>query len=114
MKGGCYGGPGAPGGPFGGAMMVADQAGPHYFDFSAEFLRYQRDEDPFSSSTVFSTLGFINDPLNIPASQIALTGSDLDQEDGNGYRLTGRFDLGALSVAEFRTAASSSPMKRRP
>lgn len=96
---GCYGG--AAGGPFGGAFTNTDQCGPHYFDISAEYLFYSRDDDAVRQDTLFSTLGFVNDPLNIPDGSRALSGADLDQEDGDGYRLTGRIDVGALSVAEF-------------
>lgn len=101
--GGCYGG--AAGGPFGGAYMNTDQCGPHYFDISAEYLYYSRDDNAVNENTLFSTLGFANDAdvqnNTYPLAQQALRGSDLDQEDGDGYRLTGRIDVGALSVAEF-------------
>lgn len=55
---------------------------------------------------IISTFGFANDPdvINgtIPPNQIALTGADLSAEDDNhGFRLTGRLDVGALSVLEF-------------
>lgn len=108
--GDCYGYGGAPGGaagdPFGGAWMNTEQCGPHYFDFSAEYLYYARDKTSFRESTVYSTNGFANDDNTIITTPfddqfVALRGGDVGSDDGSGYRLTGRFDLGALSVAEF-------------
>lgn len=104
-----YGGgmPGGAGGdPFGGAWMNTEQCGPHYFDFSAEYLHYFRDDSPFSASTVFSTNGFVNDDNTVITSpfddaRVALRSGDVNSEDGDGYRLTARIDVGALSVAEF-------------
>ena len=113
--GGCYGyGPGGggygmPGGmdPFGGAYQNTEQCGPHYFDFSAEYLYYQRDDTEISESAVFSTNGQINSagvpPVlgPIPPAQVRLRFGDPVSDDLNGYRLAGRIDVGALSVAEF-------------
>ncbi|TWT96192.1 hypothetical protein Pla108_32800 [Botrimarina colliarenosi] len=107
---GGYGGGGMPGGaggdPFGGAYMNTEQCGPHYFDFSAEYLHYSRDKSPLTNSTVYSTNGFVNDDNTVVTSpfdeaRVALRGGDVNSEDGDGYRLTGRFDVGALSVVEF-------------
>ena len=96
------------GGLLGGALgagMFADQCGPHYFDFSAEYLWYQRSDEIVNESMIISTFGFANDADvtngTIPASQIALTGDSLGEDMNHGYRLAGRLDLGALSVAEF-------------
>lgn len=113
--GACYGdggyGGGVPGGaagdPFGGAFMNTEQCGPHYFDFSAEYLNYRRDDAGFGESVVYSTNGFVNDDNAIITSpfddqRVALRGGDVDSDaNGNGFRLTGRIDVGALSVAEF-------------
>lgn len=117
--GGCYGDPmggygpcagggyGMPGGmdPFGGAYLNTEQCGPHWFDFSAEYLFYRRDDSGISESTVFSTNGFANDDdvrdNAIPAGQVRLRLGDPITDELNGYRLTGRIDIGAMSVAEF-------------
>lgn len=103
--GGCppgMGGYGAPGGnPYGGGYANTEQCGPHYFDFSAEYLHYFRADNPLSESLIVSTDGFANDNLaDVPARSV-LSGGDLGGADANGYRLTGRIDVGALSVAEF-------------
>ncbi len=107
---GCYGGGGSGGGyggdaPWGGYMNT-EQCGPHFFDFSAEYLHYTRDKSSFRESTVYSTNGFANDDNTIITTPfndqfVALRGSDVGSDDGNGYRLTGRFDVGALSLVEF-------------
>ncbi len=106
MGGGCgpmgggYGPGGGMGGdPFGGAYMNTEQHGPHFFDFSAEYLYYQRDDGAFGD-TVISTDGFANEDLSNVDSQARLRTGDLDAESLNGYRLTGRVDVGALSLFE--------------
>lgn len=101
--GGGHGG-GLLGGLLGGAGMGTEQYGPHYFDFSAEYLNYFREDGGFSDSTLFSTNAFANDDDSVidPASiDPALRAGDALGENGSGYRLTGRLDVGALSVAEF-------------
>lgn len=105
---GCHGrhGCGLFHGLFHGLWGNTEQCGPHYFDFSVDYLRYTRDETSFSESTVFSTNSFANDNNTIITTPfndqfVALRAGDVDSEGGDGYRLTGRFDVGALSVAEF-------------
>lgn len=103
--GGCYGGgggygpPGTGGDPYGGAYMTTEQCGPHYFDFSAEYLFYERDDSPFSAVPL-TTAGFANEALSDLEANTLLTTGDLGGEELNGYRLTGRLDVGALSVVE--------------
>ncbi|MEO1495620.1 MAG: BBP7 family outer membrane beta-barrel protein [Planctomycetota bacterium] len=89
------GGPASLGAFGGGAAMNTEQCGPHYFDFSAEYVRYELDDDPIGG--VISTEGFPNDISNI---EPVISGGDLDAGDANGYRLIGRLDVGALSVFE--------------
>lgn len=104
--GGCGGGGcgGLLGGLLGGAGYNTEQCGPHYFDFAAEYLHYFRDDAGFTKSTVFSNNSFADDDdvvIDPDSIDPALRAGDVDSEDGNGFRLTGRFDVGALSVAEF-------------
>ena len=101
-------GPGGGGGggmdPFGGYGANVEQCGPHYFDFSAEYLSYERSNSPLGNST-FSTFGFANlvngaaDPVAV-LNQQAIGGDDIGGGEYDGYRLTGRIDIGALSVFE--------------
>lgn len=110
---GCGGGCGCGGGYgllsclSGGCMGANQQCGPHYFDFSLEYLYYQRDEDPLTSDTIISTFGFANtvgappELGPIPDNSVALRGSDVSSDEAHGYRITGRVDVGALSFAEF-------------
>ena len=105
---GCYPGGYGPGGggayaPFPGSEMNTEQCGPHYFDFSAEFLHLNRDA-PLGESTVISTFGFANDDLTNVPDLAALTGSNIPGGDLDGFRLTGRLDVGALSFFEFSYA----------
>ncbi|MGL4514695.1 MAG: hypothetical protein ACRCT8_16525 [Lacipirellulaceae bacterium] len=111
MMGGCLAGPNAGAGlsgydPMGGAGLNTEQCGPHYFDFSAEYLRYERDGSPIGAGRVISTFGFANslqdgspDPTSVFA-QRAITDETIGGGTGDGYRLTGRIDVGALSVFE--------------
>lgn len=99
--GGGYGGPAGAGAFGGGASMNTEQCGPHYFDFSAEYLHYFRSKSPLSDSLAITTDGFANDPLTEVPARTVLSGGDLGGADADGYRLTGRIDVGALSVAEF-------------
>jgi hypothetical protein len=108
---GCLAGPNAGAGltgydPMGGAGLNTEQCGPHYFDFSAEYLGYERDGSPLGDGRVISTFGFANtlqngatDPASVFA-QRAITSDDVGGGSGDGYRLTGRIDVGALSVFE--------------
>jgi len=97
--GGCYGGGG--GGGYGGGAYQVDQCGPHYFDFSVEYLSYQRDSI-FNGQVGFTALNFNNDgtPPNL-----VLSSSDLDTDDNPGFRIMGRYDCGPLSVLEFGYSA---------
>lgn len=99
MIGGMGGGPASLNAFGPGASMNTEQCGPHYFDFSAEYVRYELDDSPFADGTVFSTEGFPNSVNEIP-DEAVITGADLDAGDANGYRLTGRLDIGALSIFE--------------
>lgn len=108
------GGPYGPGGPFGGcgpyggmdptvdlyggSNVGVDQCGPHYFDFAAEFVYWKR-RDTGDPDVIFATLG-INDVSAGVDEGIALTTNDVDFDWEPGMRLTGRYDLGALSVIE--------------
>ncbi len=82
--------------PFGGAGMNVEQCGPHYFDVGVEYLHYSRDKF-FTPDTAFTTLNFAQDPAN---DDVRLSSSDLGADDMNGFRVIGRYDLGALSVFE--------------
>lgn len=99
--GGGYGPPGTGGEPYGGAYMNTEQCGPHYFDFSAEFLHYQRDS-AFSDLPV-SFSGFATEDIDANPNfnnNVVMRTGDLSSDSLNGYRLTGRVDVGALSVFE--------------
>lgn len=87
--GGCLGGCCLLGG---GPMRPVDQCGPHYFDFSAEAIYMKRDKI-FNRQIDFSSLN-IDGP-------IVLSSTDLDTHFEPGFRLMGRYDLGALSFLEF-------------
>ena len=104
-------GPYGPGGPFGcgpgldpsmdmyGAPNIGvDQCGPHYFDFSAEFLYYDRERaaDPLVN---FATIG-ANDISAGVADALVLNTNDVDLDKEPGMRLIGRYDLGATSFLE--------------
>lgn len=104
---GC--GPYGPGGPYGSSMdpsvdlygspnVGTDQCGPHYFDFAAEFLYWKR-ADSSDPDRIFATIG-INDVSAGVDEGIALTTNDADFDWEPGMRLTGRYDLGALSLLE--------------
>ncbi|WP_197528432.1 Lpg1974 family pore-forming outer membrane protein [Aeoliella mucimassa] len=103
------GGPYGPGGPFcagmgmdpyaaGGVNLGIDQCGPHYFDFSAEavYWKKERSSDP---TVNFATIG-INDISAGVADDLLLNTDDLDFDWEPGMRLTGRYDLGAMSMLE--------------
>lgn len=103
------GGPYGPGGPWGDACGMdpacelygnggPDQCGPHFFDFSAEAMYWQR-VDSADPSRVFATVGITDVSLGVDEG-LALTTDDLDLGYEPGVRLTGRYDLGALSLLE--------------
>lgn len=95
--GGAYGGPYGGGvDPFAGAGVNVEQTGPHFFDISADFIYWQRDTLG-SQSVAFSSdgVGVTSADLNI-----VQTSGDLDPDFEPGFRLAGRYDIGALSVIE--------------
>ncbi|QDT67975.1 hypothetical protein MalM25_08840 [Planctomycetes bacterium MalM25] len=115
---GCHGGGGACGGGGGGlcsglfgghghgrlAALLAglgntEQCGPHYFDLSAEYLHYERDGSALGNLPI-TTIGFANENLNDLDSATRLSTSQLSSDALDGFRLTGRIDVGALSVFE--------------
>lgn len=76
---------------FGGASMNVEQCGPHYFDVSLEYLMLDRGE-VFRNFQPFSFAG-VNGP-------VVLSGDSLSTDIGSGFRIEGRYDIGALSVLE--------------
>ncbi|MEM8864421.1 MAG: BBP7 family outer membrane beta-barrel protein [Planctomycetota bacterium] len=82
---------------FGGMGYNVDQVGPHYFDISVEFLAYRRDQI-FDSQINFTSLGFSDTGT---APNIVLDSNSLSTEFEPGFRVTGRYDIGPLSVLEF-------------
>lgn len=95
-QGGCppgYGG--GYGDPCGNYCPMTEQCGPHYFDFSAEFVMYQR-----ANYGSFEDQGLMT--LNVlPGGTEVLNINDIGSDYESGFRLTGRYDIGALSVLEF-------------
>ena len=89
---------------FGGASLNVDQCGPHYFDFAIEGLYWRRDE--LGNRTIDFTSANIGGPIilstgatdPVPANFQVFGG--IENESEPGFRLTGRLDIGALSVAE--------------
>jgi hypothetical protein len=81
------------GSPFGGHGTGAgwDQCGPHYYDFSADFLYWRRDRSA-------------EPPVDLVArgagGPIVLGSDNLDMDYEPGFRVTGRLDLGPLSFVE--------------
>ncbi len=82
----------------GSLLRPVDQCGPHYFDFSAEALYWQKDRaaDP---EVIFATIGVTDVSMGVDEA-LALTTNDVELDYEPGVRLTGRYDLGALSVLE--------------
>ena len=74
------------------APFRTEQCGPHYFDVRMEAVFLERDES-FNQSVDFTS-------LNV-AGPIVLSSSQLDFETEAGFRIVGRYDIGALSVLEF-------------
>ena len=103
------GGPYGPGGPYGATCMDpsaygnvnlggVDQCGPHYFDISAEAVYWQKAKS--ADSTVnFATIGITDISAGV-ADDLILNTDDLDLGWEPGMRLTGRYDLGAMSMLE--------------
>jgi hypothetical protein len=81
------------GNPLGGYGVGAgwDQCGPHYYDFSADFLYWRRDRSA-EPQLEFASLG-VNGPRILGTDNL-----DMDYEPG--FRVTGRLDLGPLSFVE--------------
>lgn len=93
----CYNG--YPGGATGDPMAVdfggygQDQCGPHYFDISADVV-FLQGEDLFNGVASF---GSVTAAANAPKILDPNTsGSDYEP----GWRITGRYDVGALAVLE--------------
>ncbi|QDU90585.1 hypothetical protein Pla175_39920 [Pirellulimonas nuda] len=77
---------------FGGGMNLnTEQCGPHYFDFAVEWVLMQRTSVGNSSTPISQ------DNLGGP---IVLTSGDGNPNMESGFRLTGRYDVGALSFVE--------------
>lgn len=76
-----------------------EQCGPHYFDLAAEYLHYERNNSGLPDLAV-TTIGFANEDLNDLASATRLSTGQLSSDALDGFRLTGRIDVGALSVFE--------------
>ncbi|MEN1679915.1 MAG: hypothetical protein AAGJ46_09995 [Planctomycetota bacterium] len=91
-----YGGGGAYDGAYGAPSYATDSAGLRYFDVACEFVSYTRD-DIFKNRVDFTSLGFTTDgtPPNI-----IMSSDDVSLGYEPGFRLTGRYDVGALSVLE--------------
>lgn len=77
--------------------LGGDQRGPHYFDVRAEAVWLER-EDTFGQDIAFTSFN-VADPITGP--DVVLDSSDLDFDYEEGFRVMGRFDIGALSVLEF-------------
>ncbi|MEM9185359.1 MAG: BBP7 family outer membrane beta-barrel protein [Planctomycetota bacterium] len=93
----CPPGGGGYGSGYGGGVGYGvDQVGPHYFDIAVEYLSLQRDSI-FDGTVNFTSLGF-NDTGVAP--NIVLSSDDISGEYEPGFRITGRYDVGPLSVLE--------------
>ncbi|WP_197527887.1 BBP7 family outer membrane beta-barrel protein [Posidoniimonas polymericola] len=96
-QGGCppgYGGGGGYGDPAANYCPMTEQCGPHYFDFSAEYLMYQRSDYGSLENQSLMTLNVL------PGGTEVLNIGDIPSDYQSGFRLTGRYDIGALSVIE--------------
>src|SRR5690606_35898846 len=98
---GCYGGDGMPD-AFGGASLLPDQCGPHYFDFSAEAIFLKRDslgsrDINFTSANIGGPIILSTGAVAAPPQNFQVTGG-IENGTEPGFRLTGRYDIGALSV----------------
>jgi len=72
--------------------VASEQCGPHYFDWRFEAI-YMRPDHTFNQNVDFTSYNVGGD--------IVLSSSQLDFDWEPGFRLMGRYDLGALSVLEF-------------
>lgn len=68
-----------------------DQCGPHYYDFSADFLYWRRDR------AAEPPIPFMSQGVGGP---VVLSTGDLDMDYEPGFRVTGRLDLGPLAFVE--------------
>lgn len=89
---------------FGGASLNTDQCGPHYFDFSAEWVFLKRDElgnrdINFTSANIGGPIILSTGSVAAPPANFQVTGG-IDNGYESGFRLAGRLDVGALSVVE--------------
>jgi Putative beta barrel porin-7 (BBP7) len=72
--------------------ISSEQCGPHYFDWRAEAV-YMKPDHTFDQDVDFTTLNVGGD--------VVLASSQLNFDWEPGFRLIGRYDVGALSVLEF-------------
>lgn len=96
---GGYGGP-TPCDPFMGAGAVCEQCGPHYFDFSLDYLTYWRNSYGKANFDLASD-GVIDPMLPGGGGVVQVSTNEIPEEGEPGFRLTGRYDLAALTVVEF-------------
>lgn len=68
-----------------------DQCGPHYYDFSADFLYWRRDRAA-EPPVAFASVGVGTPPT--------LTTQDLEQQFEPGFRVSARLDVGPMSFVE--------------
>lgn len=109
-SGGCYGGGGCDGmtngavypptdgmmDAFGGMGLNTEQCGPHYFDFAVEWVSLQRSEVGNRSIGLTS-----ENQINVVSQAVILMSTgDANPDMESGFRLSGRYDLGALSFVE--------------
>lgn len=114
--GGCPPGGGGYGGGYGGDCQTCpggmgmdpmavdfggqgqDQCGPHYFDLAFEAVFFKLSDSPGEGLPAFSSFGngFAPGQTNNPFLNPAGAGDDLQA----GWRVVGRYDIGALSVFE--------------
>lgn len=76
-----------------------EQCGPHYFDVRMEAIYMTRDVT-FGPFVNFTSLNVFNPNMPNP-DQFVLRSDQLDFDYEPGFRILGRFDVGALSVIEF-------------
>jgi hypothetical protein len=76
-----------------------EQCGPHYFDIRMEAVFLTRDET-FNQQVNFTSLNVVN-PMMPDPSQFVVRSDQLDFGTEPGFRIMGRYDIGALSVLEF-------------
>jgi len=81
------------------APFRTEQCGPHYFDVRLEAVFLQRDET-FRQRVDFTSLNVVN-PMMPDPSQFVLRSGQLEFETEAGFRILGRYDVGALSLVEF-------------